>query len=201
MDCVSAGNCSISQRNFPVPPRKKRSSSRKLPPEEIERIQTNKRYGYSDREIAKIANRSLGVVGKYTRGIKLDPLIVAQQPTPPTQHVDGTAAYTPEETKASLALLNKVRRLEAYYQFSQSPEGRLILRNLKKIKEIIATLDTLGPTFGNPASQSLRDWTRGFQKQTETALQHFRQGTHRSRDSLEQCVACTYALTRFPSLA
>jgi len=100
VDCVSAGNCSISQRNFPVPPRKKRSSSRKLPLEEIEIIQTNKRYGYSDREIAKSVNRSLGVVGKYTRGMKPDPLIVAQQPILPTQHVDNTAASVPEGTQS-----------------------------------------------------------------------------------------------------
>jgi len=69
---VSAG--SISQRNFPVPSRKKRSSSRKLPLEEIDIIQTTKRFGYSDREIAKMLNRSLGVVAKYTRGMKPDRL-------------------------------------------------------------------------------------------------------------------------------
>ncbi|OLC62189.1 hypothetical protein AUH73_05225 [archaeon 13_1_40CM_4_53_4] len=83
---MSAGNGSISQRNFPIPSRKKRSSSRKLPLEEIDIIQTNKRFGYSDREIAKMLNRSLGVVGKYTRGMKPDPFTVALQPILPTQH-------------------------------------------------------------------------------------------------------------------
>ena len=149
---MSAGNGSIGQRNLPVPYRKKRSSSRKLPLEEIDIIQTNKRFGYSDREIAKMLNRSLGVVGKYTGGMKPDPLIVAQQPILPTQHVDKTAASVPEgvqsrdrgserqpslssEFEISRAELNKLRKLEADYQFSQSPEGRMILGNLKKIKE------------------------------------------------------------------
>ena len=93
---MSAGNGSISQRNFPIPSRKKRSSSRKLPLEEIDIIQTNKRFGYSDREIAKMLNRSLGVVGKYTRGMKPDPFTVALQPILPTQHVDKIAASVPE---------------------------------------------------------------------------------------------------------
>ncbi len=214
---MSAGNGSIIQRNFPVPSRKKRSSSRKLPLEEIEIIQTNKRFGYSDREIAKMLNRSLGVVGKYTRGMKPDPLIVAQQPIPPTQHVDKTAASVPEgaqsrdwgsgqqpssssEVETAVALLNKARKLMADYEFSQSPEGRMILGNLKKIREINASLDRLGPELGIPESQSERDWRRGFQKEVETALQHFRQGTHRSIDSSEQCVACKHALTPPPPL-
>ena len=102
------------------------------------------------------------------------------------------------EVNSTLAFLAKISKLEANYQFSQSLEARIILGNLKKIKEINATLDTLGPKFGNPESRSLRDWRRGFQKEIETALQHFRQGTHRSRDSLEQCVACKKRANPFP---
>ena len=94
MDCVSAGNCSISQRNFPVPPPKKRSSSRKLSLEDIDIIQTNKRFGYSDREIAKIVNRSLGVVGKYTKGMKTDPGLKRALPELPASGVeDGRAPH------------------------------------------------------------------------------------------------------------
>jgi len=195
---VSAGNGSIGQRRVPVPSRIKRSSSRKLPLEEIDMIQTNKRRGYSDREIAKIVNRSLGVVGKYTRGMKPDPFIVAQQPTPPTEHRQQSPL--PSEDQSTLALLNKFRKLEADYEFSQSLEGRILLGNLKKIKEINANLDTHGPKLGIPETQSDKDWRRGFQKEVETALQHFRQGTHRSLDSLEQCVACKHALTPPPPL-
>ncbi len=88
----------------------------------------------------------------------------------------------------------------ADYEFSQSPDGRMILGNLKKIKEINASLDRLGPELGIPESQSERDWRRGFQKEVETALQHFRQGTHRSIDSLEQCIACKHALAPPPPL-
>jgi len=204
VDRLSAGNGSISQRNFPVPSRKKRSSSRKLPLEEIDIIQTNKRFGYSDREIAKMLNRSLGVVGKYTRGMKPDPFTVALQPILPTQHVDKIAASVPEgaqsrdsgsgqqpssssEGEITVALLNKLRKLEADYKFSQSPDGRMILGNLKKIKEINAILDRPGPELDIPENQSNRDWRRGFQKEVETALQHFRQGTHHSIDSLTVC--------------
>lgn len=100
---MSAGNDSISQRNFPVPSRKERSSSRKLPLEEIDIIQTNKRRGYSDREIAKIVNRSLGVVGKYTKGMIPDPFIVAKQPSPPTEH--GQQPILASELETTRALL------------------------------------------------------------------------------------------------
>ena len=79
--------------------------------------------------------RSLGVVGKYTRGMKPDPFVVAQRPILPTQHVDKTTASVPEgaqsrdwgsgqqpssssEVENTVALLNKVRKLEADYQFS-----------------------------------------------------------------------------------
>lgn len=196
---MSAANGSISQRSFPVPSRKERSSSRKLSLEEIDIIQTNKRRGYSDREIAKIVNRSLGVVGKYTRGMKADPFIVGQQPTPPTEH--GQQSISSSEAKTILARLNKIRRLEADYEFSQSPKGRILLGNLKLIRGINVTLDTLGPKFGSPESQSLMNWRRSFQQKVETAIQHFRQGIHRSIESLEQCVACKHALTPFRPLA
>ena len=86
-----------------------------------------------------------------------------------------------------MALLNKLRKLEADYKFSQSPDGRMILGNLKKIKEINAILDRPGPELDTPENQSNRDWRRGFQKEVETALQHFRQGTHHSIDSLPVC--------------
>ena len=206
------------QRDLQVPYwRRKRVSPRRLSLEEIDTIHTLKRNGFSDREISRGVKRSLGVVGKYTRGMKPDPFIVAQQPILPTQHVDKTAATVPEgaqsrdggsgqqpssssEDEITLADLNKLRKLEADYQFSQSPEGRMILGNLKKIKEINAILDRPSPELDIPESQSDRDWRRGFQKEVETALQHFRQGTHRSLDSWEQCVACKHALTPPPPL-
>ena len=217
MDRVPANSNFPGQRDLQVPYwRRKRVSPRRLSLEEIDAIRILKRNGFSDREISRGVKRSLGVVGKYTRGMKPDPFVVAQQPILPTQHVDRTAASVPEgahshdggsgqqpssssESGITVAVLNKLRKMQADYQFSQSPEGRMILGNLKKIKEMNAILDRPGPP-DVPESQSDRDWRRGFQKEVETALQHFRQGTHRSIDSFEQCVACKHALTPPPPL-
>jgi len=53
--------------------RARRRSPWKLPQEEIDEIQSLARSGLSRRQIAKDRDLSLGVVGKYAKGIKLDP--------------------------------------------------------------------------------------------------------------------------------
>jgi len=214
---VPDNNSPLSQRDLPVPYWKRtRVSPRRLSSEEIDTIFTLKRNGFSDRQISRAVQRSLGVVAKYTKGMRPPSQLLAQR-IPPTQPANKTAASVPEgvqsrdrgserqpslssEVEIDRAELNKLRKMEADYQFSQSPEGRMILGNLKKIREINAILDRPGRELDIPESQSYKDWRRGFQKEVETALQHFRQGTHRSIDSLEQCVACKHALTPPPPL-